>query len=447
MASSSTISTPQVIVAETALVGRDAARGGRESMPPATRRRERLVRALLDELESWGYGRVQTPLVEPYDVIARGLSEADRAQCVRFIEAGTGTLVALRADVTPQIARLVADKLGDEMAAGVVHRYCYAADVVRQPATQGEPTEQHQVGVELLGDGDAWADAELVALCDAALRRVGLTVFSIDIAHAQLARTVIDGAGLSPAACLEVQGRLARKDRGGVEQALARAGVPTMRARAIASLCDRLGPPAVLGRAKQDLGALLPATIVDALARVLDAVAAHDDELAARLIVDLGETRGFDYYSGVRIRVWAPGVARPIVRGGRYDSMLERYGAPAPATGFAIDLDALELALASPTEAEDDRSAHVIAIAPDADSEMRRCAASLARRARANGERAWVQRAGDSSTAEHRATEAGATRMTWIHRVGGTIATRVHAYDAGRWRASQTQSQTHSEGS
>jgi ATP phosphoribosyltransferase regulatory subunit len=386
-------------------------------MPPATRRRERIVRALLDEIESWGYGRVQTPLVEPYEMIARGLSEADRAQCVRFIEAGTGTLVALRADVTPQIARLVADEVGDEIASGVVHRYCYAADVVRQPAVHGEPAEQHQVGVELLGDGGAWADAELIALCDAALRRVGLASFGFDVAHAQLARAVIDGAGLTAAASAELHGRLARKDRGGVERVLANAGVPADRAAAIASLCDRLGPPAVLARARDELGALLPAAIVDALARVLDAAIAHDVELASRLTVDLGETRGFDYYSGVRIRVWAPGVARPIVRGGRYDEMLGRYGVPAPATGFAIDLDALELALAGAPDVADERSAHLVAIPPDASADVHRHAASVARRSRANGGRAWIQRADDRRTAERRAAEAGATQVTWIDRV------------------------------
>lgn len=386
-------------------------------MPPATRRRERLVRALLDEIESWGYGRVQTPLVEPYDMIARGLSEADRAQCVRFIEAGSGTLVALRADVTPQIARLVVDAVADELADGIAHRYCYAADVVRQPAVHGEPTEQHQVGVELLGDAGAWADAELIALCDAALRRVGLATFSIDVAHAQLARAVIDGVGLTPAAAAELHGRLARKDRGGVEHVLSSAGVAIARAAAIASLCDRLGPPAVLATARAELGALLPVAIVDELARVLDAVLAHDAELASRLTVDLGETRGYDYYSGVRIRVWAPGVARPIVRGGRYDEMLGRYGAPAPATGFAIDLDALELALDPAPDAANDRSAHVVAIPSDASAEVHRRAAAVARHARARGERAWIQRAADPTTAERRAKAAGATQFTWIDRV------------------------------
>jgi ATP phosphoribosyltransferase regulatory subunit len=410
-------------------------------MPPASRRRERIVRTLLGELEAWGYGRVQTPLVEPYDVIARGLSEADRAQCVRFIEAGTGTLVALRADVTPQIARLVADRFAEDLGAGVVHRYCYAADIVRQPATIGEPTEQHQVGVELLGDGDAWADVELVALCDAALRRVGLARFSIDVAHAQLARAVIDGLGLPADAFADVHGRLVRKDRGGVERVLLGSGISTSDAAAIASLCDRLGPPSVVAEARREIGAVLPSAIVDALARVVDGVTAYDGDLASRLTVDLGETRGFDYYSGVRMRVWAPGVARPVVRGGRYDAMLGRYGAPAPATGFAIDLDALEQALALPLEHDGDAPMHAVLVAPGADADVRSRAASLARRARESGEHAWVQHAADEAAALSRAAIAGAEHATWICRVAGRIEVRTHAHDGERWRSNDTRSE------
>ncbi len=408
-------------------------RGARELMPPASGRRQRVVHALIEEFEAWGYGRVETPLVEYYDVIARGLTEADRAQCVRFIEAGTGTVVALRSDVTPQIARMAACRIGGELRADAVHRFCYAADVVRQPDASSEQTEQHQVGVELLGDGDAWADVELVALCDAALRRVGLREFSIDVAHAQLARTILDGLGLPDSARAAVQGRLARKDRDGVAAVLSQAGVDATRAAAVASLCDRVGTSDVVERARTELGALLPDAIIGALAGLVDAVAGYDARLSASLVVDLGETRGFDYYSGARLRVWAPGVPRPIVRGGRYDGMLARYGAPRPATGFAIDLDALEQAL---VEAEGTRVGapiHVIALAPGAAPPVRALAARLARQARDAGARAWIQHAGGREHAERDAAAVGATALTWLTHEAGVTRVHVGAWDAGHW--------------
>src|SRR5690606_7887030 len=105
-----------------------------------------------------------------------------------------------------------------------------------------------------------------------------------------------------------------------------------------------------------------------------------------------GEVRGFEYYTGLRLRVWAPGVPRPIVRGGRYDHLLGRYGAAAPATGFAIDLDALETALreAEARGDEDGAPIHVVAVAVGAPASARVRAAQLAAQARARGARAWV---------------------------------------------------------
>ncbi len=416
-------------------------RGTRELMPPATGRRQRVVRALLDEFEAWGYGRVATPLVEYYDVIARGLTEADRAQCVRFIEAGTGTVVALRADVTPQIARMAAGRLGGELEAEAVHRFCYAADVVRQPSAPGEQTEQHQVGVELIGAGDVWADVELVALCAAALRRVGLADFSIDIAHAQLAGAVIDALALPADVRTRVHGRLARKDRDGVEAVLRDAGLSAGPAGAVASLCDRMGPPDIVARAREELGALLPAPIIASLGALVDAIGQYDATLASSLVVDLGETRGFDYYSGARLRVWVPGVPRPVVRGGRYDGMLGRYGASRPATGFAIDLDALDRALGDRGgEVAGAAAIHLVVVDPSVGSmhgQLGGLAADAARHARTAGLRAWVQHARDEDGARAAADRVGARYLSWIIADGDVLRVRVWTREADGWQRTE----------
>src|SRR5688500_14005779 len=129
-------------------------RGARDLLPPACRRRRAVTTALLSTFEAWGYEPVATPAIEYYEVLARGLSEADRRGCVRFIAAGSGELVTLRADVTPQIARMLAQRFGGELAADVTHRFGYAADVLRQPQSSHDRSEVHQVGVELVGDDD-----------------------------------------------------------------------------------------------------------------------------------------------------------------------------------------------------------------------------------------------------------------------------------------------------
>lgn len=409
-------------------------RGSRELLPAASRRRRALVHGLLGELERWGYEQVDTPLVEYFDVVARGLTEADREACVRFIDGATGALVTLRADPTPQIARMLAQRLDGELASDAVQRWCYAADVVRQSTGAREPTEAHQVGVELLGDGDAWADVELVALCDAALRACGLVDFRIDLAHAQLARTTIGKLGLERSVRIAVRDLLARKHTVALARLLLEHGVAEHTAALVASLCDRIGDARVVATAREELGTLVDAEHLDALASVC---AGLGDEVAARLVVDLGEVRGYDYYSGVRVRVWAPGVARPIVRGGRYDRLLAGYGCTRAATGFAIDLDALEQALArvEPGARMPARMpAHMVALPIDASATLRRRAALLAARERDAGLRAWVQPASSPTRAEEIAHDGEAATLTWIEPRAGKLALQRRVHDGTRWR-------------
>lgn len=411
-------------------------RGSRELLPAASRRRRSLVSGLLAELERWGYEQIETPLVEYFDVIAHGLSEADRAACVRFIEAGSGALVMLRADPTPQIARMLAQRLGGELAHDAVQRWCYAADVVRQPMAAREPTECHQVGVELIGDGDASADVELVTLVDAALRGCGLAEFRIDVAHAQLARAAIARLGLGEPTSAAAHDLLARKHTGGLESLLVDGGVAHDTAAVLASLCDRVGGAAVVERARVELGALVLAEHLDALAAVCDGV--RGGPAAERLVVDLGEVRGYDYYSGVRVRVWAPGVTRPIVRGGRYDRLLAGYGSARPATGFAIDLDALEQALAHAqpgTSLPARAPAHVVAVHEGAGAAARRAAAELAARERALGLRAWVQPTNSCARAEELALSGDAQTLTWIEANGRRLSLARRVHDGERWVA------------
>jgi ATP phosphoribosyltransferase regulatory subunit len=407
--------------------GLAAPRGARDLLPHACRRRRELVRALVGTFERWGYEQVATPLVESFEMLGRGLSEADRARCVRFIEAGSGELVALRSDVTPQIARMLSRRLGGELPSDVVYRWCYAADVVRQPTAERDATEHHQVGVELVGDADTAADVELVALCDEALRDLGLAEHRIDLAHGRIASSLVDALGLDADGIAAVYAKLARKDESGTLAVLAEHGVTGARAAAVASLCGLYGGAEVLERASAELGALRGLAelraAVDGLAR-----AGH---VLDRVTLDLGEVRGFDYYTGLRMRVWAPRIPRPIVRGGRYDGLFARYGAPRAATGFAIDLDALEAALdgAGKGDAPPRTRAHLVALASTAtDANARAVAAEIAAGARQAGARAWVhpsampapgaeRREGDG--AERRGGDLGRARATEIAEEGG----------------------------
>lgn len=422
-------------------------RGARDLLPPACRRRRAVTSALLATFEAWGYEPVATPAIEYYEVLARGLSDADRRGCVRFIAAGSGELVTLRADVTPQIARMLAQRFGGELPADVVHRFSYAAEVLRQPTSLRDRSELHQVGIELVGDDDPAADAELVALADAALRSIGLEGFRLDLAHTRIARGLLQALELPPAEGDEAQALLARKDRDGLARLLEPLDRPPALRRAAAALCELFGAPArVLPRAEAALagagaGDSWDRDVVDAALGELRSVLEHLRHMPGgvleRVTVDLGEARGFDYYSGIRVRGWAAGVQHPLVRGGRYDGLLQRYGVPRPATGFAIDLDAVEAALAAqgrePAGAEP-APAHLVAVSPTAhDPAARERAQILAASARTQGKRAWVQPGVTLARARALAEDAGADVLTFVDEQGtSTWARGPHGWSAAQ---------------
>lgn len=386
------------------------AEGSVDLLAPAAARRRALVDALIDTFETWGYRQVVTPTVERYDVLAAGLSPDARAHVVRFVSGPTSQVVALRSDVTPQIARMVAQHRGTTWAADAVLRLSYTADVVRQTRDAGEKAEHHQVGVEFVGDASPAADAELVALAHAALVRVGLTGFRFDLSHAGVANGALAALDISPERRAQARKLLARKDRHNLRSALIEAGAEPSRAEAVASLCDAYGHPQVIEQARGVEGV----RGIDGLAAIVAHVRAVHPDAADVLDVDLGEVRGFDYYTGARLRAWAPGVPMPVLRGGRYDDLVGRLGASAPATGFALDLDALEEAVAGRGPQPASRARHLVALHPDCDPAVRIEASRRAAQARAANEAAWVRAEITIDRARTIAAEAGADRITYL---------------------------------
>ncbi|WP_106093283.1 ATP phosphoribosyltransferase regulatory subunit [Enhygromyxa salina] len=401
--------------------------GARDLLPDAARRRRALTGSLLASFERWGYREVVPPLIEYFDVLGRGLGSNDRDRCVRFIEAGTGEIVALRSDVTPQIARVVAQRVGGAVAASDGMRLCYAATLVRLPSGRDDRAELHQVGVEYLGDASETADAELIGLADASLVALGSSAHRFDLSHAAVVGDALAFLGLSRAVESELRDRLARKDLDGLRRALEQAGVDRASTEAFASLADSHGPPALLASARERLRSIGAGEAIDRLREVVAAVEREHPSCASRLLVDLGEVRGFDYYTGLRLRVWAPGVGAPIVRGGRYDDLVSRYGAALPAVGLAFDLDALEDALAAAglhVDGAEFSAARLVAVQSGEKLDerlaaaLRAAAVAEAHEAREGGRRAWIDSEPDLAQAQRQAERRVADRLTWLCVVG-----------------------------
>ena len=308
--------------------------GLRDLLPDHSAHLADLSARLQEEFARLGYRRVFLPTLERLEVVERGLSPAALADVLKFVEPGSGEVVAIRPDITPQIARLYAAR-PDALPSPA--RLCYDGPVLRaREARAGRPREVYQAGVEMLGAGGAEADAEMLVLLSRALERVGLEGAIVEVGHARFAGAVIEAARLSEKARAEAWVALGRKDEAALATLAGRGrGAPRARA-ALPELATLYGDGALeRGRA---IARAVPGAAV-ALREVEAAIRIARRRRAGPFAVDLGEARGLGYYTGITFAGYAPGAGSAVAAGGRYDGLLARFGRPGPAIGFAVDLE------------------------------------------------------------------------------------------------------------
>jgi ATP phosphoribosyltransferase regulatory subunit len=311
----------------------------RDLLPPEAAGRRKLAKRLLDHFALHGYELVTPPAFELAEVLERGLGTLDPRDVLRFVEPETGEVAALRPDVTPQIARMAATRLADRPAP---MRLCYEGTVLRRRQERARKHRQiPQAGVELLGVGGPDGDLELMGVAAGAVRAAGLSNFVLDLGHADIARALMgDLRAPLEAAILDA---LAHKDTAVLGDLVRDAALTPAVAAALIELPKLHGDGGVW---KDAVRLLAPTPANAALAALRDLWnRATADGLGVVLRVDLGEVRGFAYYTGAIFHLFADGPGEPIGSGGRYDDLLARFGVPMPAAGFALDLDNLAWAL------------------------------------------------------------------------------------------------------
>ncbi len=308
--------------------------GLRDLLPDHSAHLAELSGRLQQVFASFGYRRLFLPTLERLDVVERGLSAAALADVMKFVEPGSGEVVAIRPDITPQIARLYASR-PDALPSPA--RLCYDGPVLRaREARAGRPREVYQAGVELLGVGGPKQDAEALVVLSRALGKVGLGHAVIEVGHARFAAAAIDAAGLPKKGHAEAWDALARKDEGVLARLAAR-GRGAGEARAALPRLAGLYGDGALQRARAFARAV-PAC-APALAEVEAALKLARRQGLGEVAVDLGEARGLGYYTGITFAGYAPGAGAAVATGGRYDELLGRFGRPGPAIGFGIDLE------------------------------------------------------------------------------------------------------------
>ncbi|MEW6543003.1 MAG: ATP phosphoribosyltransferase regulatory subunit [Nitrospirota bacterium] len=311
-------------------------------LPQTAERVRRLEGTLLACLGRWGYREIIPPTFEYLDVLSAGLEPEVIEQCYKFADRTTGRILLLRPDVTAQIARIVAMGL---LEPNRPLRLCYRTTVFRdEPEHAGRERELFQVGAELIGVDDVAMDGEILALMIDCLEQIGLSAFTISLGHVGFFKGLLAKSGLSADAQKRAEQAAARKDLPRLEEILAEERVAKPKARGILAAPGLYGREDVLEQGRKlagrdrDLRAAL-----DRLTRVYRLLA--DCGLKQRLVLDLGEFRGFDYYDGVVFDVFADGIGCELGGGGRYNHLIGRFGRDLPSTGFAFDVDRLFRAL------------------------------------------------------------------------------------------------------
>lgn len=315
-------------------------RGVRDLLPEAARDKVYLEGRLYEHFSRWGYDPVVTPTFELFDVLRLGQGFGAEQKMYRFVDR-EGSIIALRPEMTVPIARLVTSRLQD---APQPLRLQYIGSVFRYDEPQaGRLREFTQAGLELIGAEGPEADAEIIATTITAMVDLGLTGFRMDLGHVGFTSSVLDSLRLSPEATGAVRRSLLQQDYVALDRILTEAEAPSATREAIHALIALRGDASILDEAKMLARTEAGEKALENVSAVYRHLEAHG--VAGWVRLDLGMLKQLDYYTGMVIEGYTSELGYALCSGGRYDNLLRRFGWDRPATGLAIGVERLLLAL------------------------------------------------------------------------------------------------------
>lgn len=349
-----------------------------EVLPAEAARLESLRRRVIDLFRVWGYDLVMPPMIDHLESLLTGVGNDLDLQTFKLTDQLSGRMLGVRADMTPQVARIDAHHFdGSEP-----RRLCYLGTVLHtRPDGHAGSRSLLQVGAELYGHSGVDSDLEVVRLMLDTIGLAGLDGVSVDIGHMGVFRGLVDEAGLDPERETLLFDVLQRKAVPELTALLHAWSLSTTSRSMLLGLCRMYGDRDVIGQARALLAPAGAPVLgaLDTLGLLIDRLARTAPQ--ARIHIDLADLRGYHYHTGVMFRAYVCGQGRAIAAGGRYDNIGRYFGRARPATGFSTDLRTL-VALGSPASPGTDG---VLAPAGD-DEALARAIAGL----RARGERVVV---------------------------------------------------------
>lgn len=314
--------------------------GVRDLLPEEALRKRNLENVFEKTFRLWGYREVVTPAFEYYEALSEGRGAEEDSQLYKFIDR-QGHIMALRPDMTTPIARLVGTKMRD---AGLPLRLFYMANVFSFEDPQaGRQREFYQSGIELIGDNNPFADAEVISVAVEMLKASGLRSFKVSIGHVDILYGLMEELGLPEDQKGRIKAAVSNKNYVGLQELFEEFNIPAPAKERFMQVITTRGGRNVIDTA----GKLVSNRKTLEALRVLDSVYAALEayDVTDYAEIDLGVLRGLDYYTGVVFEGYSAYLGFPILGGGRYDNLLEQFSFTCPATGFALGIERLLLSL------------------------------------------------------------------------------------------------------
>ncbi|MBK9440944.1 MAG: ATP phosphoribosyltransferase regulatory subunit [Comamonadaceae bacterium] len=304
-------------------------------LPSEARHIEELRRDLLNTARCYGYELVMPPLLEHLESLLTGAGEALNLQTFKLVDQLSGRMLGLRADSTPQVARIDAHLLN---RSGVT-RLCYCGPVLHtRPGAPQASREPLQLGAEIYGHAGLEADIEVLTLALDCLKAAKVQSPSVDLADARLVKAMLSGVSVKPAQLAALYAALAAKDS--PELMTLTRDLPDQVRQGLLALVQLYGDESVLIEAEK---VLQPLPAVRQALQNLKQLISHLP--GVHVTFDLADLRGYAYYTGARFAIYAPAGSDALARGGRYDEVGAVFGRNRPAAGFSLDLKALVAAV------------------------------------------------------------------------------------------------------
>lgn len=343
-------------------------------------------------LHLYGYQDIQTPTFEYSDVFREEIGTISSRELYQFFDRD-GNILSLRPDITPSIARAAATLFEQD---DFPIRLCYVGNTfINHSSYQGRLKENTQLGAELIGEDSIEADAEMIAMLVDGLKKIGLKEFQINIGHVDFLRTLLDESGLDEVSRNEVYSLIANRNYFGAEEILDREQAGSFQKKAFSVLPELIGGVEVLKQAALIAPGAGAQMAILRLLKIYALLQLYGVE--EYVTFDLSMSGSYGYYSGIIFRVYTYGTGDAIVRGGRYDHLLEKFGKNTPSIGFAIIIDELMNALSRQKIAVDAGHRNLI-VYPE---NLKRSAFALAKDCREKGKCIVLLKRTEKETKEH----------------------------------------------